>query len=145
VLSDRRKNASDADAPHHGLVAAIAVARHQSQVGAEGASQLIPPMVAHGEHELMANRSDRRQSTLLSVRACAAAAMIREPGTWITIGATAITKPRFTGQIYDYNRCFSLLLPFARGRGPYMTNRKASTCWVVLQIGSLGSGSLRSG
>jgi hypothetical protein len=72
-------------------------------------------MVAQGEYELMANRSDRRLPTLLSVRAHEAARMIRDAGARISIMATGIIYARFTGRIYDCNRFSSVLLPLHAG------------------------------
>jgi hypothetical protein len=71
-------------------------------------------MVAKGEYELMANRSDRRLPTLLLVRAYEAAAMIRDAGARISIMATGFSFT-FTGRIYDCNRFSSLLLPLHAG------------------------------
>jgi hypothetical protein len=52
-------------------------------------------MVAKGEHDLMANRSDRRLPTLLCVRAhlLEAAGMIREAAARISIRATGHSMP----------------------------------------------------
>jgi hypothetical protein len=73
-------------------------------------------MVAKGEYELMANRSDRRLPTLLFVRAYEAAGMIRDAGARISIRATGFSfTARFTGRIYDCNRFSSLLLPLHAG------------------------------
>ena len=63
-------------------------------------------MVAQGEHELMANRSDRRLPTLISVRAHwhEADRMIRDSGARISIMATGASHaPDKTGRIYDRN------------------------------------------
>ena len=55
-------------------------------------------MVAQVEYDLMANRSDRRLPTLLSVRAHyhEADGMIRDPGARISIKARAASKPPIT-------------------------------------------------
>ncbi len=82
------------------------------------------PMIATGEDDLMANRSDRRLPTLLAVRTHyhEAARMIREPGARISIRARAANLPPITQAGYmtatvslDHHS------PLACGRGPYMT------------------------
>jgi hypothetical protein len=86
-------------------------------------------MVAQGEHELMANRSDRHLPTLASVRALypEAARMSRESGARISIRArAAFYAAHHTGRIYDRNRFPQPLLTLARGRGPYMTEEADS-------------------
>ena len=86
-------------------------------------------MVAQGEHELMANRSDRHLPTLASVRALypEAARMSRESGARISIRArAAFYAAHHTGRIYDRNRFPQPLLTLARGRGPYMTEEKSA-------------------
>jgi hypothetical protein len=80
-------------------------------------------MVAQGEHELMANRSDRRLPTLISVRAHwhEADKMIRDPGARISIRArAAFYAAHHTGRIYDRNRFPQpLLTPCARAGSIY--------------------------
>jgi hypothetical protein len=80
-------------------------------------------MVAQGEHELMANRSDRRLPTLISVRAHwhEADRMIRDPGARISIRArAAFYAAHHTGRIYDRNRFPQpLLTPCARAGSIY--------------------------
>src|ERR1700683_5299608 len=62
-------------------------------------------MVAKGEHDLMANRSDRRLPTPTFVRAhYEAARMIGETGARISIRATGQFDARSQGRIYDRNR-----------------------------------------
>ena len=64
-------------------------------------------MVAKGEHDLMANRSDRRLPPLILVRAHwhEADRMIRDPGARISIRArAAFYAAHHTGRIYDRNR-----------------------------------------
>jgi hypothetical protein len=74
-------------------------------------------MVAKGEHQLMANRSDRRPPTLLSVMGPTyeAAGMIRDAGARISIRATGASFARFTGRIYDCNRFSSVTFPLHTG------------------------------
>src|SRR5208282_5387778 len=63
-------------------------------------------MVAKGEYDLMANRSDRRSTTLLCVRAHhhEAVRMIRDSGARISIMARAASyAAHLTGRIYDRN------------------------------------------
>jgi hypothetical protein len=80
-------------------------------------------MVAQGEHELMANRSDRRLPTLILVRAHwhEADRMIRDPGARISIRArAAFYAAHHTGRIYDRNRFPQpLLTPCARAGSIY--------------------------
>src|SRR5580704_5801041 len=80
-------------------------------------------MVAQGEHELMANRSDRHLPTLASVRALypEAARMSRESGARISIRArAAFYAAHHTGRIYDRNRFPQpLLTPCARAGSIY--------------------------
>jgi len=69
-------------------------------------------MVAKGEYDLMANRSDRRLLTLLSVRAHQheAVRMIRDPSARISIMARAASYAApHKGRIYDRNRSFSVV------------------------------------
>ncbi len=75
-------------------------------------------MVAQGDNDLMANRSDRRLPTLAFVKAHyrEAAGMIRDPGARISIMATGATfAPDRTGRIYDRNRSPSRCSPLHPG------------------------------
>ena len=71
-------------------------------------------MVAKGEYDLMANRSDRRLPTLVCVRAHQheADGMIRDSGARISIKARAASyAAHLIGRIYDRNQFPSAVSP----------------------------------
>jgi hypothetical protein len=81
-------------------------------------------MIAKGAYELMANRSDRRLPTLLSVRADEAAGMIRDAGARISIMAMGISfTALLTGRIYDCTASPHSCSPCTRARSIYDRQR----------------------
>jgi len=84
-------------------------------------------MVAKGEYDLMANRSDRRLPTLVCVRAHQheAGRMIRDSGARISIKATGATHaPDLVGRIYDRNLFPSAVAPPCTRAGSIYDTKK---------------------
>ena len=93
-------------------------------------------MVAKGEYDLMANRSDRRLPTLVCVRAHQheAGRMIRDSGARISIKATGATHaPDLVGRIYDRNLFPSAVAPPCTRAGSIYDTKKRARQRVSLQ------------